>query len=125
MLLRVDVRVVESLQAVSQTRRIEIEQQARGTSRQLEIGDDLRLIDGMKTLRGFDLDDRSPINQQIEPQVAANALSAIKDRHGPLDLRGQMRERQLYQQTVAIDRLEQSWTECAVHRDGATDDFLQ
>src|SRR5687767_10998069 len=53
MLLRVDVRVVESLQAVSHTRRIEIEQQARGASRQLEIRNDLGLIDRMETLRCF------------------------------------------------------------------------
>lgn len=63
--------MIEAFQARLQCRRIEVHEQAGGTSREFEIRDDLGKMDRMNLVDCFQLDNDAAVHDKIEFQIAA------------------------------------------------------
>jgi hypothetical protein len=66
---------------------VEIQQKAGRAAGNLQIGNDLRQVDGMQLFDGLDFDDDATFDQQIQSQVACDALTSILKSDPPLPFR--------------------------------------
>lgn len=116
--------MVEASQAGAQGCAIEVHEESRGISRDLQIGDHLRETDSLQVFDGFQLDDDTLVDEQIDPEPAGDAMSFVVQGNQSLALDTEAFPCQLDQQSFAVHRFQQARAEDSVHFDRATDDLF-
>ena len=81
--------VYEPPDAIREHLDIEVDQQAHFASRESQIGEKLRLVDGLQFLYRLDLQDHLALDQQVDTIAAFNAYAPIYDWKLLLSLDGQ------------------------------------
>ncbi len=94
------------------------------TAGQLQVGDQLRLVNGSEFIDGLDLDKHCPFNDQIRDERVAESLALVDQRHGSFPLKLQPGPMQFELEAGLIHRFEQTGAKDAVHLDTAPDDPL-
>ena len=90
--------------------------------RQTERADELRLVNGQKSLDSLYLDDELGRDFEVHPVAAFELNAFVADRQGFLTLEAQPAKSELVCQACFVSRLEQSGTEQSMHLDAGTDD---
>jgi hypothetical protein len=76
------VWVIEAFQTSLQGCCIEVHQQSCGKTTDLQVGDDLRAVDGMKPVHSLDFDDDAAVDEKIDSEAAADALAFVTSFNG-------------------------------------------
>jgi hypothetical protein len=100
-LFNVEIRVVEASQAGAEGCAIEVHEESRGISRDLQIGDHLRETDGLQVFDGFQLDDDAVVDQQVDAEPAGDAMPFVVQGNLPLGLDKEVFLSQLDEQAFA------------------------
>ena len=85
---------------------IEIHHEPGGESTQFEIGDYLRLVDGMEAFDCFQLHDYHIFDNEIESKVAADCCSLVVKCDAPLVFNAKPCAFQFEAKTLSVYRLE-------------------
>ncbi len=97
----------ESFQALLEERHVEVHQQTDAQSRELQISEDLRVVDGRERINRFYLDNYGPLNHQIEPIACVEPLTLVDDRQRELALDCEPSPGNFESETVLVSRLKQ------------------
>jgi hypothetical protein len=111
----------ESSQACAETGGIEIHEQTDWTPCQLEVCDHFREMNGVESFDRFHFDHKATFDQDVEPEIVADRLAAVRERDVPLALNMHALRFELNDEAAAINRLQQPWPEFPMHGDGAPD----
>jgi hypothetical protein len=76
----------------------------------------------VQTFHGLHFDDESAIDQEIDSQVIADALSPVFDRNPSIAFHMKVVGHQFDGEAIAIDRFEKPGTQCRMNRYGMPDD---
>ena len=120
----VPVRVIKAPQTSSERGRIEIHQESRRTSGELQISNHLREVDRMYAFNDFQLHDEAAFDQKVQFQHAADALAFVLDGNTPLALDTKVFAPHLDDHAIPVHGFQQSGREGAVDLDGAAYDSL-
>lgn len=101
--------------------RVEIDEQRRWQARQAEIGEYLRLVEGLQALDGLYLHDETVFYDEVQPVAALQLNSLVGDRHGLLPLENKPAKRKLVREAFLIRRFEQAGAKRAMHFDARAD----
>ena len=71
----------------------------------------------MQRLDGLQLDDETPLDQQIEFESAPNPMALVINRHKALAFESQATFRQFHHQAFTIDALKQPWPQVTMYFD--------
>ena len=82
-------------------------------------------MNGMQSLESLDLNYESPVHQEIDPQISANALATILDRYTMFARDSKPFGGQFDQQAISIDGFEESRSQRTVNVDRAADHQLR
>ena len=116
--------MIETPQAGSQRRSIEVHEKPRWAAGQFQIRDDLGEMDGMYPFDGFQLHHETVVDEQIQLQLRVDSSPLVVDRDSPRGLDTKPGAFDLDNQTLSVHRFQQSWSEGAVHLDRAANDPL-
>jgi len=97
--------MVQPLEAGFKNDRVEIHEEASWTTGQLQICDDLRLMNGVKSIHCFNFNDDAAFYEQIQFQLALDELAFVFHRNMPLSFNVELAHPQLNRQTFLIDGL--------------------
>ena len=97
--------MVQPLEAGFKNYRFEIHEEASWTTGQLQICDDLRLMNGVKSIHCFNFNDDAAFYEQIQFQLALDELAFVCHRNMPLSFNVELAHPQLNRQTFLIDGL--------------------
>ena len=102
-----------------------IHEKADGESRQPQVGDHLRHVDGQQGIDCLELDQHVAVNDEVDsvPNIQRNALVRQRDR--PLSLEGQTPQREFLSDAGLVGRLEQARPQVPVDLDHRPDDLLR
>jgi hypothetical protein len=117
--------MVEPSQAGAEGRAIEVHEESRGISRELQIRDHLRETHGMKVIDGFQLHDDAVVDQQVDAEASCDAMPFVVQGNPPLALDSKLRPSQLDEQAFTVHRFQEARSENPVHFDSAPDDLLR
>lgn len=70
-----DLSVYQAPDTELEHRGVEVDQQSKTQAAEPQICQQLRLVDRLQPLHRFDLDDHTPIHEQIQPVRAVNRIS--------------------------------------------------
>lgn len=76
----------------------------------------------VQALHGLQFDDDALLHQQVDDELAANALALVVERQSPFDLHPKAATAQSQDETFSIDRFEQSRSKSLMHFDGTAND---
>lgn len=122
--LHVPVGMIEASQPGSKTGCVEVHEESRRTSGELQVGDHLRQMHRMHDLDSFELHDEAAFDQEVQPELTPEWLTFVFKRNSPFALDAQLRGRQFDDQAFPVDALQQAWSERAVHFDRGANDLL-
>jgi hypothetical protein len=117
--------MLDAPDALREDGRIEIHEQPNRATGQLQVGDQLRLVNGSEFIDGLDLDKHGPFNDQIRDERVAEDLAFVDQRHRAFPLELQPGSMQLELEAGLIHRFEETGAKDAVHLDTASDDPLR
>ena len=103
-------------------RHIEIHQEPKATTGQLQIGQKLRLVDGLQRFHGLDLNDDRALDKDVDAIPGIDPRITVGDRQNDLALQGNAPTLKLVGQTVFVGGFEQARAEGPVRFQPAIDD---
>ena len=109
--------------AVFEEADVEVQEQAAGEARELEIGDQLSFVDGSEGINALDLDDHPSFDQEVDAVAAVELDAVVDNRKRDLALNAQAGFGEFVAQTHLIGGFEQARAESAVNSDRAADDL--
>jgi hypothetical protein len=123
--LDVQVRMVQPLEAGFKNDRVEIHEKPSRTIGQLQICDDLRLMNGVKSIHCFNFNDDPAFYEQIQLQLALDELAFVFHWNMPLSFNVELAPPQLNRQAFLIEGLKQARAKNAVYFDCRSNDSVR
>jgi hypothetical protein len=96
--------------SVTEKLHVEVDQQANVTAGQLEVGKQLRLVNGLQLSYGFELNDDQVFNEQINAVTAVDPYAPINNGEGLLAVDADAAFGQLEDHARLVRGLQQAWT---------------
>src|SRR5205823_4803643 len=106
-------------------RRVEVKQEASVYAAQSHIRQDLRLMDRHQSLNGFQLQDESAFDDDIDPIPAIQPHRFVDHRQGYLTFKVYPSPTQLKTEAFLVRGLQQSGTKMAVNLDGEANNLVR
>jgi len=107
-----------------QDRNVEVDQQARFPTAQLQVCEQLGFMDGLNGCTGLYLNHHGAGDEEIEAVSAVELCSLLLHRQRTLPLEWNPPQPQFPAQTFLVGRLEQPRSQFPMHVDGAANDLL-
>jgi len=96
-----------TLDAVTDPRDVEVDQESEAMACQFEVRQNLRLVNRQQLLNGLQFNEQAVLDQQVEPQPSVQMNGAVHDRKAHLALNGKPSLPDLMRQTHFIHTFEQ------------------
>jgi hypothetical protein len=117
--------VNEPADAALEKLHVEVDQKAHVTAGQLEVGKQLRLVNGLQLGYSFELNDDQVFNEQINAVTAVDPYIPINNREGLLTVDLEAAFGQLEEHARLVRGLQQAWAKFSMHIDCGSDNLLR
>ena len=104
---------------------VEVEEEPEVDARELEVGQDLRFVDGGELANSLDFDEDHALDQQVDPIARIDEQFTVPDRELLLTLDGQPTTPEFVLETRFIGRLQESGSQGRMHMECRTQNALR